>query len=205
MAQVVVGEYVLKTAAYTYFKSELLRVVLDPSIVPPESPIQLNTSSWGGLVPQLPKLYPGWAMKVVVYATAAPTLGLVPTGVKGHIAGAMDFEVVSPSNNSVLPAFTMAFNASAAGEASVSAQGNLTGQFTAFSTNFWLASSRVGAFDPTALAQLLTFAVQGVGVPYLNSLLSVGLPLPSFDSFRLVNPQTVYGTGYLYVLTDIKC
>jgi hypothetical protein len=48
MIQVIVGEYVPNTGAYAMWTTGTLSLLITQDMIPRDSPIQLNTSSWGG-------------------------------------------------------------------------------------------------------------------------------------------------------------
>jgi len=201
MAQIYVSAYAPNTACWVYWQAGMFNFTVTANMVPPESPITLNTSSWQTIVPPLYKAYPNWLMAARMYATAAPTLTFSPSGIKGLAEADIAVFVVSPKNQSLIPVFTVNITATLTGKAGINAGGNITAQIVSFSPAYKIVSSQIGNFDPTALFSVLNFGIN-IALPYLNTLLSQGMPLPSVDGLKLVSPTVSFADDYMSIITN---
>jgi len=204
MAQLFVSSYVLETAGYVNWKAGAFSGVITAAMVPPQSPIQFNTTSFQTIIPSLYKLYPGWAMAARFQAIKAPIISFsAKSGILAELQSTIEFDVVSPKNGSLIPAFTLQLNSTADGTASVTGL-NLTGSLTYFNSNYSLVATEIGYFDPRPLESLLTFVLEGVVVPFVNQYLKVGFPIPTVDGLSFVSPKVVVADGYLEVATQLN-
>lgn len=81
---------------------------------------------------------------------------------------------------------------------------NFNKEFLTFQT-FSLISSEVGYFTFDILEDFLVGACTYVIPPVFNSYFEkYGVPIPSFKGFSAVNPQIVYGNGYIGAYSSIQ-
>lgn len=203
MVQAYIGDYVPNSASFAFLRAGKMNLVLDNAMVPPDSPITLNTSSWQGIVPPLYTRYPNWDMVAKVAPTQTPTVTFSATnGADAFGVGGIDMYVVSPTNGSLIPVFTLGMNVTADVSVAVRQQ-NVTGNLTYISSSVWLEKSYIGTFNPQTLEAIIKFLTLGVILPYFNYYLQTGIPIPSVDGVEFVSPSISIGNRYLFVSTNI--
>jgi len=202
MLQMYVDEYVPNTASWVFWKAGKMSAIINANQIPPDSPIQFNTSTWSGLVPPLYAKYPNYLMRAVLNPITSPTVSFSTAGAIAFGEGSMEFDVISPKNGSIIPAFTIGLNITADGVAKVVSQ-NITGNLTYIKSSVWLISSNIGSFSTAPLESLVEFLTLILIMPYFNYYLNVGIPIPTVDGFSVVAPQLAFGSGYLYVSTNV--
>jgi len=202
MMQLLVSDYVPNTAAWAYWKAGVLQITVTQKQIPPDSPLQFNTSSWKSIIPQLYTKYPNWGMKATLYPIVPPTTTFTTAG--AHVVGSLgvDFFVVS-SAGAALPVFTVGVNYTAQVTAQVKGN-NITGAISQFNSVVYVVKSEIGTFDSKQLQGLILFFTEVVAMPLINSRLGIGFPIPTFDGITLVNPVVGYGDHFLFIDADGK-
>uniref|UniRef100_A0A3Q2YJ56 Bactericidal permeability-increasing protein n=1 Tax=Hippocampus comes TaxID=109280 RepID=A0A3Q2YJ56_HIPCM len=72
MLSVGLSDFTVNSASFSYFSADLLQAFINDSMIPPSSPVRLNTTSLGPFIPQLPKMFPDLLMTLQIYATNFP-------------------------------------------------------------------------------------------------------------------------------------
>jgi len=203
MVQAYIGDYVVNSASFAFWRAGKMNLMMDNKMIPPDSPITLNTSSWQGIVPPLYTKYPNWLMVATVAPTQTPTVSFsASSGADAFGIGAIDMYVVSPTNGSLIPVFVLGMNVSADATVAVRAH-NVTGNLTYIASSVWLEKSYIGPFNPQVLESIVKFLTLGVILPYFNYYLQTGIPIPIVDGVEFVNPTIAIGNRYLFVSTNI--
>eukprot|EP01090_Pellita_catalonica_P021910 TRINITY_DN8330_c0_g1_i2.p1 TRINITY_DN8330_c0_g1~~TRINITY_DN8330_c0_g1_i2.p1 ORF type:complete len:476 (-),score=70.06 TRINITY_DN8330_c0_g1_i2:47-1474(-) len=203
MLQAVLGEYVLQTASYVFYKAGKMQIAIDNSMVPKSAPLNLNTTTWASIVPPLYQKYPGWAMKAVVTAKNPPSAKFTPKGADVFGEGSIDMYVITPSDGKLIEVFRLGLNVTADGAAGIK-NNYLTGNLSYINSGVWLEKSYIGNFDTTQLKSIIKFLTLVVILPYFNYYLEIGIPIPSIDGVDFVSPTVSFGDGYVYVSSDLK-
>uniref|UniRef100_A0AAY4CLU7 Bactericidal permeability-increasing protein n=1 Tax=Denticeps clupeoides TaxID=299321 RepID=A0AAY4CLU7_9TELE len=106
MLAMAASEFCLNSYAYACLRAGLLQTLITDSMIPDMSPIRLNTSSFGALIPQLPKIFPNMLMELQVYAGEAPTVSLQPSVFALSLTAGIKASAVLP-NSTLAPLFTL--------------------------------------------------------------------------------------------------
>lgn len=117
MLQIFLSDFLFNSASYVLFEAGVLDYVVNASMVPPNSPFQLNTTSFKYLVPPLYQMFPNCEMRVVVSAAQFPLAQFKPSGFYADLVGDMLIQVVLP-NGTLFDAFIL--------EAVIGTQGNVS-------------------------------------------------------------------------------
>uniref|UniRef100_A0A1A8LIH5 Bactericidal permeability-increasing protein n=4 Tax=Nothobranchius pienaari TaxID=704102 RepID=A0A1A8LIH5_9TELE len=202
MMSVGLSEFMLNSASFGYFSAGNLQVLVNDSMIPPKSPVHLNTTSMGMFIPQLPKLYPDMLMNLQVYATEAPMLSLQMDVVEvGAQLGAKAFAI--EPNGTQVPLFTLSVETRLSGKMWIVDE-KLKANAMLDNITLTLASSEVGTFKMDALENVVKMGINLMGLPKLNALLGDGIFLPQMKQAQLVNPVLKLEKGFLVVSSDTK-
>ncbi|TTL25877.1 Bactericidal permeability-increasing protein [Bagarius yarrelli] len=106
MLSVGVSEFCINSAAFAYHKSGVLSINITDGMIPKTSPVHLNTSQLGFLIPQLPKLYPDMEMEVMLYATDAPLISFNQTVINVDLSAAAKFTAIKTPTH-LIPLFRL--------------------------------------------------------------------------------------------------
>ncbi|KAL6119923.1 uncharacterized protein ACO6RY_04385 [Pungitius sinensis] len=201
MLSVGLSEFTLNSASFALYSAKLLQTTINDSMIPPKSPVHLNTSCMGPYVPQLPKMFPGLLMDLQVYAREVPMFSFQSGVVKLAIEGAVKASAIQP-NGTRIPLFKLNIDSKLSGKVWIS-DGKLKG--SAAQDNFTLAleSSEVGTFQTDALERILKTGLM-LGIGKLNAVLGKGVVLPRMKNTELVNTVLGMEKGFIAIASDVK-
>uniref|UniRef100_UPI003AAD0A8C bactericidal permeability-increasing protein n=1 Tax=Centroberyx gerrardi TaxID=166262 RepID=UPI003AAD0A8C len=194
------SEFTANSASYGYFSAGLLQALINDSMIPPSSPVHLNTTSMGPFIPQLPKLFPDLLMKLQVYAREAPVFSFQPGAVKLGFLGAVKAFAVQP-NTTLTPLFKLNSDSAFSGKMWVDG-GRLKGSVAMDNFTLTLAASEVGTFQTAALETLVKTGIKMGVLSKLNEKLAEGFVLPRMHYAQLVNSVLKVEEGFVAVWSD---
>lgn len=199
MLQMYVDQYVANTFAYSFFKMGKIQLIINANEVPSDSPIQLNTSTWQALLPNLYSKYPNWLMRATVEALTPPVANVSTSGAFVSGTNEVLIQVINPSNpNDVRNAFILGLNLTGAATASV--VGNkIVANITSAKSSLGLISTTIGPINTVGLSAVISYLVTGAIIPQVNVILAQGIPIPKLDGLDAVNPSLQFGNGYVFV------
>jgi len=201
MVNMMVGEYVANSAGFVFYNLGKLKITIHPEDIPSWSPFKLNTASFQTILPQLYNKYPNLPMQLNVYCTQTPIAAFSSSGATVSATGNIDFMVIE-ANGTVVDAFTLNGTISTHGQALLE-HTTLYGNLTYLKADFSLYSSNIGPFNVAVFDNIINmFFSQGL-IPAINNVLKQGFPLPTIKGLTFVNPSIGWGSGYLYVATDV--
>ncbi|KAF5907210.1 bactericidal permeability-increasing protein-like isoform X2, partial [Clarias magur] len=184
MLSVGVSEFCVNSAAYAYFKSGLLHITITNDMIPKVSPLHLNTSQFGILIPQLPKMYPNMEMEVVLYASDIPLVSFNQT-LNFNLPTAAKFYALK-TRNDLIPLFSLDMLFSLNAKVIIDRQ-LLKGVLEMKNLTIKLGSTEIGQFDIAPIERMVTVAMRTFVLPKMNAQLQEGLPLPLLKGFSLTN------------------
>ncbi|XP_060119940.1 bactericidal permeability-increasing protein-like [Heteronotia binoei] len=196
-----VSSYLFNTAGYVYYQAGALTYDITDDMIPRESKLRLNTSSFGSLVPQIEKLYPNMLMKLKVSPSSPPSLAIAPEGLS--LAPTVDVQAFAIlPNSSLAPLFVLdvatAISATAAMESN-----KIVGSLKVGSLQLSLKHSDVGPFSVQLMQAITNYFAANVLVPQINERLAQGFPLPLPAHLQLSNPVLQPRQDFLYFGTDV--
>uniref|UniRef100_A0A7N8YDA6 Bactericidal permeability-increasing protein n=1 Tax=Mastacembelus armatus TaxID=205130 RepID=A0A7N8YDA6_9TELE len=170
MFSVGMSEFTLNSASYGCYSDGLLQATVNDSMIPPLSPVHLNTTSMGQFIPQLPKLFPGLLMSLTVYAREVPMFSLKPDAVKLDFQGTVKAFAILP-NDTQAPLFTLnvvsnfVFWTFWAEKVKID-----SASFMVYSPLFTLTliGSEVGTFQTDALENVVKMGIEMAVLPKVN-------------------------------------
>lgn len=199
-------EYVVNTAGLVYHETGFLAYNITPDKVPKDIPIQLNTSSFRGLIPALYNKYPDMAMLLTVKTTKPPQMQIYPKSANLTGVGEVNVQVITPSKT-VQSAFTMGLTVYMNAYAWVHPNGTtqvISANITLLRFTFDLVSSNIGNISLAELNQAVELLVNLFVIPAANVYGQRGLEIPLMDGISFVNPSVSFGEGYVLVSSDIN-
>ncbi|EFC49128.1 bactericidal permeability-increasing protein/lipopolysaccharide-binding protein [Naegleria gruberi] len=207
-------DFVINSLLYALYSSNQMQTYVTPTMIPSNSPIQLNTTSLKLLLPQLYNAYPNKLVNLFVYSNTAGNPGQYPNikitqnnggSITAFFYGNVEFQVLNQDGSST-NAFIISLVANATLDSPklvVSSGSKL--YFTAQIANpqFQLSVSQswIGPISVTSLQQIIQVALIDAYLPILNQDLAAGVQLVDFSSvlpgFNLVNPNLILQNGYV--------
>ncbi|XP_022058181.1 bactericidal permeability-increasing protein [Acanthochromis polyacanthus] len=202
MLSVGLSDFTLNSASYGYYSDGLLQILIDDSMIPPTSPIHLNTTYMGMFAPQLPEKFPGLLMDLQVYAREAPMFSFQSGAAK--LISLVDVKAFAiEPNGTQVPLFKLNVDSKFSTKLWISG-GSLKGSMTMDNFTVTLAASEVGQVKTDALERSLTVAIKATVLPKVNDALSKGWILPRMKHAQLVNSVLKMEEGFLAVLSDVE-
>lgn len=203
MLSVGLSQYTVNSASYGCYSAGHLQTVINDSMIPPCSPVRLNTTSLGPYIPQLPKLFPaGLLMSLLVYARDIPMFNFQPGAVKLNFLGAIKASAIQ-ANSSLTPLFTLNADLEFSGKVWISG-GKLKGCVAMDNFTLTLAASEIGPFKTDGLENLVKMGMKMVVLAPLNEKLAKGYDLPRMKHGELVNTALNVEEGFIAISSDAE-
>ncbi|XP_030211378.1 bactericidal permeability-increasing protein [Gadus morhua] len=196
------SEYTTNSASHAYFVSGSLQLLITDSMIPPSSPLHLNTNSFGPFVPKLPKMFPDMEMQLQVFALEAPEFMFRSGVVRMDVHGAIKAFVVRPDGTFIF-LFRLNLESTFSGKFRM-ANEKLTGAIALENLYLTLDSSEVGEVQTDALKIAIKFGIKLSGLPRLNAKLAKGIDLPTMQHAHLTNLVLEVEEGFISVLSDAE-
>ncbi|KAM9350475.1 bactericidal permeability-increasing protein [Symphorus nematophorus] len=195
------SEFTLNSASFGYYTAGLFQAVINDSMIPPKSPVHLNTSEMGPFVPQLPKMFPGLLMILQVYAREVPLFSFLPGAVTLDFQGAVKAFAIQP-NGTQTPLFKLNVDSHFSGKLWI-ADGKLKGSMAMNNLTVTLASSEVGSFKTDAIERVAKMGAT-IAITNLNKKLGEGVDLPRMKHAELVNTVLEMEEGFIAIVSDAQ-
>jgi len=201
MVQFTIDQYVADTACFSLWKSGLIHLVVNDSMIPPDFPVRFNTDSFKYIIPALYNQYPSKPLQAIFDPIQSPIVSFKSNGTVEIVAQfQISFYVLLPAPTHV---FTIGTNVTFDGKVFMNGS-IIVVDLTFGAVRIWLLESDVGPFDVSLLDSLAVLAISEV-IPYVNSFfLNKGFPLPNIPGVQFINPYLGYGNQYIFVNTDVR-
>lgn len=196
------SQYTVNSAAYAYYTSGKLQALITDDMIPPRSPLHLNTDSFGIFIPQLRKMYPGMEMKLQLYASEAPEVDFKPGAVKMNLLGSVKAFAIQ-ADGTAIPLFKLNVESTFTGKFYMATE-KLTGSVAMDNFTLTLADSEVGPFKTTSLETIIALGIKVSGLPTVNAKLAKGIDLPTMQQVQLTNLVLNVEEGFISVLSDAE-
>ncbi|KAM4563538.1 bactericidal permeability-increasing protein isoform 1-T2 [Odontesthes bonariensis] len=196
------SEFTLNSAAYGYFSAGALQALINDSMIPPMSPVRLNTSSMGMFFPELPKKFPGLLMNLQVYAREAPVFSLQSGAVGLGVQVTVKAFAIEP-NGTQIPLFKINADSKVSGKMWI-ADGLLKGKVMLDNLTLTLVSSEVGTVKIDTLQNTVKTGMKLIIIPKVNEKLDKGIILPRMKHAQLVNSVLKLEEGFIALSSDAK-
>ncbi|XP_031492823.1 putative BPI/LBP family protein At1g04970 [Nymphaea colorata] len=196
MLGISVDEAVFNSASDVYFKAGVMNWIVDK--LPDQS--LLNTAGWRFIVPQLYKKYPNDEMELTISVTSPPLIRITAGGISSTISADMTIDVIE--SNQIIPVACVYMVISASGTLGMSGS-DLAGEVRLDGFTLELKWSDVGNFHMYLIQTVVRVLLKDVFIPYVNTRLSRGFPLPVIHGFALTNSDISLGDSNAVICTDL--
>ncbi|KAL8179865.1 UNVERIFIED_CONTAM: hypothetical protein K2H54_073685, partial [Gekko kuhli] len=161
-----ISSYLFNTAGYVYYQAGALSYDITDDMIPKESKLRLNTSSFGSLVPQIEKSYPGMLMKLVVSPSSPPSLAIAPEGLS--LAPTVDLQAFAIlPNSSLAPLFVLDVSTTISATAALESN-KIIGSLKIGRLELSLKHSDVGPFSVQLVQAVMNYFAANILVPQIN-------------------------------------
>ncbi|KAG9260300.1 bactericidal permeability-increasing protein-like [Astyanax mexicanus] len=190
------------SAGFVYNSAGALSLYITDDMIPPSSPIRLNTRTFGAFIPQIAKLYPGLMMKLLVKTAKEPTIIFKPNYVTLQVNSTVTAYAIQP-NTTLSPLFILNVDASVSAKIYVTGI-KVAGALTLNQIDMTLGTSYVGPFQVKSLDNIFLMVLKVAVIPKVNARLQQGYPLPAIGKMNLVNTQLQILKDYMLIGTDVQ-
>ncbi|XP_051915833.1 bactericidal permeability-increasing protein [Hippocampus zosterae] len=201
MLSVGLSDFTVNSASFSYFSADLLQAFINDSMIPPSSPVRLNTTSLGPFIPQLPKMFPDLLMTLQIYATYFPVFSFRSGAVVLSSSGEVKAFAIQ-RNATLTPLFKLQVDSDFTGKVWV-ADGRLKGLVTMDNFTLSLETTEIGLFKTDPLKNMTQTIIERTILPQLNEKLATGFVLPHTKHAQLVNPVLTVEEGFAAFNSDV--
>jgi lipopolysaccharide-binding protein len=202
MLHLILSDFVIKSAGETFHKKGHLKTWILDKMIPPWSPVRLNSSSFGVLIPGLQRHFPNQELRIHLQTSRNPEFEIREQNATARIFGDFAMHAVD-SNGAVKPAFILNGYVVASGKASIDGR-NIVGELLFVSQKFLVKETQIGEINVQMFDDLMNMFFSSGIIPAINYYLKQGIPLPTLRDIDLVNPEVRWGTNFLSISTDVK-
>lgn len=207
MAQVLLHPFVVESLGSVFVAAGLAEISVNGDMIPPDVPIQLDTTSFSMFAPGLAEKYPDKPLEIVVDTPDKAPKFVVDHGALHATATAtFTFNVVLDGAERAL-GFEVACPLVVDGKVSVTADGSaVTAELTLLECPLSLSRDETGGdIDVDGLDDTVAFLVTSVVLPMVNDNFKAGVPLPTIDGLSFHNFAIGLSRGdYLAVSSDLS-
>ncbi|KAJ4811161.1 lipid-binding serum glycoprotein family protein [Rhynchospora pubera] len=196
MLWISLDEAVFNSASDVLFQAGMMHWVVNTI---PEQ-FFLNTKTWRFLIPKLYKKYPNEDMALNISVTSSP---LVKIGV-GNIGATVNSDMLINvlDGNQTVPVACIAVEATVSG--SVGVEGNkIVAKSELDDFSLALKWSNIGNFHMSLIRGAVRIFLKSICIPYLNSYLRHGIPLPIIHGFTLEDAYILMPNSRVIVGADV--
>uniref|UniRef100_A0A1D1YRG3 Putative BPI/LBP family protein At1g04970 n=1 Tax=Anthurium amnicola TaxID=1678845 RepID=A0A1D1YRG3_9ARAE len=196
MLGISLDEAVFNSASVTYFKAGQMTWIVDK--VPDQT--LLNTAGWRFIIPQLYRKYPNDEMKLNISLTSPPTIKISKQKIDATIFSDMTVDVLDADETVPVACISMIVMASGVPEISGN---NLAGRIALQDFTLNLKWSKIGNFHMSLIQGVMRAFLNNVFIPYVNTRLRKGFPLPIIHGFTVQNANILSSDSRIVVCTDL--
>lgn len=197
MLWISLDEDVFNSVSALYFKAGLLQHMVDK--VPDQ--FLLNTASWRFLIPRLYRKYPNKDMLLNISAISPPSVRINV----GKIDTTVDLDVIVNvlGSDDIVPVACISLSVAVSGRASVFGN-NLVGKVELNYFSFDLKWSDIGKLHTGIVQSVMRIVLKNLFVPYVNSYLGQGFPLPIIKGFIIRDAYILTSYSSIIVSSDVS-
>ncbi|KAK3021998.1 hypothetical protein RJ639_045159, partial [Escallonia herrerae] len=196
MLGILLDEAVFNSASAFYFNAEFMQWIVNK--VPEQS--LLNTAGWRFIVPQLYKKYPNADMDLNISLSAPPLIRISEQNIDVIVYADLVIDVLD--NDDAIPVVCISLVIRASGSVKISGN-NLAGSVKLDDFSMQLKWSKIGNLHMYLIQPVIWTMVETVFLPYANSRLGKGFPLPIIRGFTLQNAEIICSNSRITVCCDV--
>ncbi|OMP09524.1 hypothetical protein COLO4_05388 [Corchorus olitorius] len=196
MLGISLDEAVFNSASALYYDAEFMEWIVDE--VPDQA--LLNTAGWRFIIPQLYKKYPNDDMNLNVSLSSPPVIRISEHSIGASVYADVVIDVIEADQ--VIPVACISLEISGSGSVKIVGN-NLGGSVKLEDLSMSLKWSKVGNLRMYLIQPVMRTLVQTVVIPYANSHLGKGFPLPIIHGFTLQNAEIIFSSSKVTVCSDV--
>lgn len=196
MLSISLDEAVFNSASALYFDAGYMQWIVDK--IPDQS--LLNTAGWRFIIPQLYKKYPNHDMNMNISLSSPPIIRISDHNIDATIYADMTIDVLE--DGEVIPVACISLIIQGSGSVKISGN-NLGGSVKLNDFTMVLKWSKIGNLRMYLIQPVLWTVIQTVALPYANSHLGKGFPLPIINGFTLENAEIICLDSWITVCSDV--
>ncbi|OMP04335.1 hypothetical protein COLO4_09742 [Corchorus olitorius] len=197
MVEISLHEYVFDSAARVYFNANYLQWTVDQ--IPDQS--IMNTNGWKYIIPQLYEQYPDDDMNFSIAVTSPPIIRITGDDIYTTIDGDLLIEVLNSGEVVPVACISLVINASCSAEIHGN---NLAGSISLVNFTASLKWSDIGNLHMNLIQAVMSTILKTFFMPYLNTHLRRGFPLPLPRGFTLQNAEIIRHDSWVTVCSDLS-
>ncbi|XP_028758009.1 putative BPI/LBP family protein At1g04970 [Neltuma alba] len=196
MLGIALDEAVFNSASSLFYNAKFMHWVVDK--VPDQS--ILNTAGWRFIVPQLYRKYPNHDMNLNISLSSPPVVEFSNHKAKANIFADLTIDVME--GEEVIPVACISLVIQGSGSVKINGN-NLAGTIGLDDFAMSLKWSNIGNLRMYLIQPVVWTLIQTVALPYANSHLSKGFPLPIIHGFTLQNAEIILSNSRVTVCSDV--
>ncbi|XP_021274461.1 putative BPI/LBP family protein At1g04970 isoform X1 [Herrania umbratica] len=196
MLGISLDEAVFNSASALYYDAEFMEWIVDK--VPDQA--LLNTAGWRFIIPQLYKKYPNDDMNLNISLSSPPLIRISGHNIGATVYADVIIDVVEAGQ--VIPVACISLEIHGSGSVKIVGN-NLGGSVKLDDLVMSLKWSQIGNLRMYLIQPVMWTLVQTVVIPYANSYLGKGFPLPIIHGFTLLNAEITLSSSKVTVCSDV--
>ncbi|KAF3443371.1 hypothetical protein FNV43_RR13053 [Rhamnella rubrinervis] len=197
MLGISLDEAVFNSASTSFFNAEFMKWIVDK--IPDQS--LLNTAGWRFIVPQLYKKYPNEDMNLNISLSSPPVITISEhQTIDVSICADLIIDVLEARKSIPVACISLVIRGSSLVKISGS---NLAGSVKLNDFTMSLKWSNIGNLRMYLIQPMMWTIIQTVFLPYANSRLGKGFPLPIIHGFTLQNAELICSNSRVTVFGDV--
>ncbi|KAF5482545.1 hypothetical protein F2P56_003103 [Juglans regia] len=197
MLGITLDEAVFNSASAFYYNASFMQWIVDK--VPDQS--LLNTGGWRFIVPQLYKKYPNDDMNLNMSLSSPPVMRIAKNNIDAVINLDLVIDVLEAGK--VIPVACITLIIRGSGLVKI-AGNNLAGSVKLNDFTMSLKWSNIGNLRLYLIQPVMWTLIQTVFLPYANSHLAKGFPLPIIHGFTLYDADIICSDSRIIVCSDVS-
>uniref|UniRef100_A0A2N9EPR4 Lipid-binding serum glycoprotein C-terminal domain-containing protein n=1 Tax=Fagus sylvatica TaxID=28930 RepID=A0A2N9EPR4_FAGSY len=196
MLGIALDEAVFNSASSLYYNAAFMQWIVDK--IPDQS--LLNTAGWRFIVPQLYKKYPNDDMALNISLSSPPVIMIAENNIDATINVDLIIDVLEASE--AIPVVCISLVIRASGLVKIVGN-NLAGSVKLNDFTMSLKWSNIGNLRLYLIQPVMWTIIQTVFLPYTNSHLAKGFPLPIIHGLTLHNANIICSDSRIIVCSDV--
>ncbi|KAL8179863.1 UNVERIFIED_CONTAM: hypothetical protein K2H54_073668 [Gekko kuhli] len=188
-----ISSSMFNTAGYVYYQAGVLTFDITDDMFPKKSTLRLSTSSFGSLVPQIGKSYPGMLMKLKVSPSSPPSLTIAPEGLSLSSTEDVQAFAILP-DSSLAPLFVLDVSTTISATAGMKSD-KIVGSLKLGRLELSVKHSDVGPLSVKLMQAAMNDIAANVLLPQINDREKETRVLDLCDLFVGVSDSTWLDTG----------
>ncbi|XWS75826.1 hypothetical protein CRYUN_Cryun01aG0125400 [Craigia yunnanensis] len=197
MLGISLDEAVFNSASALHYDAEFMEWTVDK--VPDQA--LLNTAGWRFIIPQLYKKYPNDDMNLNISLSSPPIIRISKYNIGATVYADVIIDVVEAGQ--VIPVACISLKICGSGSVKIVGN-NLGGSVKLDDLVMSLKWSQIGDLRMYLIQPVMWTLVQTVVIPYANSYLGKGFPLPIIHGFTLQNAEIIFSSSKVTVCSDVS-